>query len=134
MKLFTILALLFFSVQAICHTKSNRPSRSVEYLNMEFKRMPYQRDAMIPAQRHWDYELSLNFKSHFGGGLWLESDITGQTAYSRFRNLWWDYTIGFYIGCGVDLVWDHRSQHALDWDIEDYDVRDSFGIRFNFVK
>lgn len=111
------------------YSKSNV---SIDYMNLELKRMPFQRDFYIPGQEKWDYELSLNFRTVFGRGF-LESDLTGQTYGSRFRNMWWDYTLGFKLFDAVDLVWDHRSQHSLDLEtFEKFPVRDSYGVRINF--
>ena len=105
----------------------------VEYLNLELKRLPYQRDYLVPEQTAWDHEVSLNMKLELKR-LWLESDLTGQTAQGRFRNMWWDYTIGVSIIPEMDFVWDHRSQHSLDWEQEKFPIRDSYGIRINFKK
>ena len=105
----------------------------VHYLNLEGKRMPYQRDSMLPGVTEWGYEVSLNMKVSMSK-VWLESDLTGQSHEARFRNMWWDYTLGYSIIPELDLVWDHQSQHALDWEIQRYDVRDSYGIRLNFIK
>ena len=107
--------------------------QDVTYMNMEIKRMPYQRDALFPTTRKWDYELSLNFKWQ-KGRVFFESDLTGQTYDSRFRNMWWDYTLGIDIVPQVSVVWDHRSQHALDKFVDKFPVRDSYGIRWNMIK
>ena len=118
----------------------------VKKLNLELKRMPFQRDYYFPERTAWDYEVTLNMdlgKELFTVGshnidFFFESDLTGQSANSRFRGLWWDYTLGFSILPDVDVIWDHRSQHALDeqTDFKDdrYPVRDSAGIRLNFKK
>lgn len=105
----------------------------VKYLNLELKRMPFQRDSMIPDRTKWDYEASLNFRANIKK-LYIESDLTGQTSKSRFRNMWWDYTLGIVITDYLDLVWDHRSQHLLDLPKEKYDVRDSYGLRLKFIE
>lgn len=123
----------------------------VKKLNLELKRLPFQRDYYIPERTNWDYEVTLNmdlekflFCYPLGEyqsncvNFFLESDLTGQSANSRFRNLWWDYTVGLSILPDVDIIWDHRSQHALDektdFANDKYPVRDSYGIRLNFKK
>ena len=118
----------------------------VKKLNLELKRLPFQRDYYTPERTTWDYEVTLNMdlsKELFTVGsynidFFLESDLTGQSANSRFRNLWWDYTVGLSILPDVDIIWDHRSQHALDektdFANDKYPVRDSYGIRLNFKK
>ncbi len=124
LNLINTLMLVFLSGTALA---------KVEYLNLELKRLPYQRDYLVPEQTVWDHEVSLNMKLELKR-LWLESDLTGQTAQGRFRNMWWDYTMGLSIVPELDLVWDHRSQHLLDWEQDKFPVRDSYGIRINFKK
>ena len=124
LKLINTLMLVFLSGTALA---------KVEYLNLELKRLPYQRDYLVPEQTAWDHEVSLNMKLELKR-LWLESDLTGQTAQGRFRNMWWDYTLGVSIIPELDLVWDHRSQHSLDWEQDKFPIRDSYGIRINFKK
>ena len=125
-KILTLMLVLF----------SSSASADVDYLNLELKHMPFQRDYFIPEQTSWQYELSLNFRANIWR-FWLESDTTGQAYGDRFRNMWWDYNIGFSIIPEVDLVWDHRSQHSLDFQADTvndkYPVRDSFGFRLNFI-
>lgn len=105
----------------------------IKYLNLEGKRMPFQRDYFFPEQTDWGYEVTLNFKV-VKGPVFLESDLTGQTANERFRNIWWDYTLGVTLfKSSFDLIWDHRSQHRMDWEAEKFVVRDSAGIRINFI-
>ena len=120
----------------------------VHSLNLEMKRLPFQRDYFIPGETSWDHEVSLNmdvrlpFKLSNSGYLrsmptyvFLESDITGQFRDDRARNIWWDYTLGVSVFNWLSLVWDHRSQHTVDEKVfEKYPVRDSYGIRIDFVK
>lgn len=118
----------------------------VTKLNLEATRMPFQRDYYIPEHTSWGYSLSLNMDVHktlFSYGRhdvdwFLESDITGQTRNSRFRNLWWRYVTGFSITPDVDLIWKHKSQHTLDEQVDfekdKYPVSDSYGIRINFLR
>lgn len=101
--------------------------------NLELKRMPFQRDYFFKDQEDWGYEISLKLK-YQKRSIFLESDITGQTFDSRFRNVWWDYTVGVKVTSEIDIVWDHRSQHALDLDRKKFPVRDSYGIRLNLLK
>jgi len=106
----------------------------VQYLNLEAKRIPFQRDYYYPGMTEWGHEISLNMKTSIGK-VWLESDITGQSRHSRFRNIWWDYTLGITTTDWLDIVWDHRSQHSLDMQNDSkYPVRDSYGIRIYFKK
>lgn len=107
----------------------------VHYLNLEMKRMPFQRSFFFPDIESWDHEVSLNFKASLWDEIfWLESDITGQARGSRFRRTWWDYTAGIRLTDEIDLVWDHYSDHKLDWDADKYQIRDSYGIRINFLR
>ena len=105
-------------------------------LNLELKRMPYQRDYFFPGMTQWEYAVSLNFKGSVANErVWLESDLTGQTRNSRFRNVWWDYTLGLKLHEELDIVWDHRSQHSMDMMTYDkFPVRDCWGIRINFLR
>lgn len=105
----------------------------VEYLNLELKRLPFQRSYFFPGMTNWGHEVSLNFKASVGD-LWIESDITGQARNSRFRRTWWDYTLGYQLFESIDLVWDHYSDHHIDWEVDKFQVRDSWGIRINFKR
>lgn len=122
------------------------PSQAeVSKLNLELKKMPFQRDYYIPEHTSWDYEVTLNMDLKlntinygYQSFLFLESDLTGQSRNSRFRNMWWDYTLGFSLLPDIDIIWDHRSQHSLDEQVDyvndKYPVTDSYGIRINFLK
>lgn len=128
MTKFLLALSLLVSAPTYGHTEIN-----VTDMNLELKRMPHQRDFFIPGQIEWGYEVTLNFTSKWAG-LYLESDLTGQTYGSQFRNMWWDFTMGHKLIGPIDLVWDHRSQHTLDMKtLDDFPVRDSFGIRINFT-
>lgn len=105
----------------------------VEYMNLELKKMPFQRSYFFPGIEDWGHEVSLNFKASVGD-MWIESDITGQARDSRFRRTWWDYTLGYQITEAFDLVWDHYSDHHIDWEKNKFQVRDSYGIRINFKR
>ena len=114
---------------------SSSAMAKVHYLNLEMKRMPFQRSYFFPGIESWDHEASLNFKASLWDEIfWLESDITGHARGGRFRRTWWDYTAGIRITDEIDLVWDHYSDHHIDWEKDEYQVRDSYGIRINFLR
>lgn len=104
-----------------------------EQLSLELKRMPFQRSYFFPDNTEWGHEATLLYKvSVFNGRVWMDSDITGQTINGRFRRTYWDYTLGVKLLPEIDLVWDHRSDHRIDWDADKFQVSDSYGIRINF--
>jgi len=114
---------------------SSSAMAKVHHLNLELKRMPFQRSYFFPGITEWGHEASLNFKaSLFDEHFWFESDITGQAKDNRFRRTWWDYTLGIKLSEEIDLVWDHYSDHHIDWEVEKFQVRDSYGIRINFLR
>jgi hypothetical protein len=107
----------------------------VDHLSLELKRMPFQRSYFFPGQTDWGHEVSLLYKvSILKGHVWMDSDITGQTMNGRFRRTYWDYTLGVKLIDEVDLVWDHVSDHHIDWEMDKFQVRDSWGIRINFKR
>ncbi len=132
-----------YAILMVLLIRSSFVQAEVYSLNLELKRMPFQRDYFIPDETSWDHEVSLNmdvrlpFKvsRSLPTYVFLESDVTGQFRNSRARNMWWDYTLGVSVFDWLSLVWDHRSQHTLDEKFHDkYPVRDSYGVRIDFVK
>ena len=115
------------------YTYNEKPIARTDVLNLELKKLPFQRDYLFPGETEWEYEVSLNLRSNVWR-FYIESDITGQTRGSRFRNMWWDYTLGLHLFPAIDVVWDHRSQHKLDAASERFPVRDSYGIRINLLQ
>ena len=133
-QLIVVLYFFFVLLVATC-VNCTVAKADVESLNLELKRMPYQRDLLFPDHFDWGHEVTLNYRVSLPRArLWMESDLTAQSREARFRNLWWDYTLGLSLVDEVDLVWDHRSQHRIDYHYDKFPVRDSYGIRINFVK
>jgi hypothetical protein len=64
----------------------------------------------------------------------MDNNLTGRTYNSRFRYVGWEYETGFNILPGVDVVWHHHSQHAMDLDRDRFPVMDSYGIRLTFIE
>lgn len=125
LRLIGLLALFFLSDLAFGRG-------GLQQLDLELKRMPFQRDYFYPEQLKWGHEVSL--KLRYDKSVFLfESDITGQTFNDRFHNVWWDYTVGVKLFWGFHAIWDHRSQHALDLERKRFPVKDSYGIRWNLI-
>ena len=104
----------------------------VRALNLELKRLPYVRDYFMPDAKYWDAQLNLNWNVGFGAFFW-ENSIDARTRHSRFRYVAWEYKTGFDLTKHVALVWHHRSEHAMDIYSYKYPVRDSYGVRINFM-
>lgn len=124
MKTILIIITLLFSAQA---------QAEVRKLSLELKRMPFNRDYFFPGMTEWDYETSVLWDVSLGRWF-MESDITGRTAGSRYRYVNWTFTTGLSLTPWLDVIWDHESEHALDYEREQYPVRDGYGIRINFVE
>ena len=105
----------------------------VTKFQLEAKRMPFQRDYFYPDSQHWQYHLDLLWDVRFWNFFW-ENDIAAKTAEERFRDVAWEYKVGVTILPQVDVLWHHRSQHALDYERDKFPVRDSYGVRINFLK
>ena len=103
-----------------------------EHLSLGLSRLPHQRDMLFPDQKYWQHELNLKWNVGWGRWFW-DNDITGRTANDRFRYVGWEYETGFRLFPGVDAIWHHHSQHAIDWEREKFPVSDSYGIRITFL-
>lgn len=116
---------------------ANSAMAKVHYLNLEMKRMPFQRDYYYPGMTNWGHELTLNMGVSTGD-LFLESRLNGRSRQGRFRDIYWQYTLGYTLFGPVDLIWGHRSQHSMDFQADTttdrYPVSDSYGIRINFLR
>ena len=102
------------------------------HLSLELSRMPHNRDFLFPGKEDWGHELQLRWSVDWWR--WFaDNNVTGRTADSRFRYVGWEYETGFHIVEGLDLVWHHHSQHAIDWYRERFPVVDAYGIRMTFI-
>jgi hypothetical protein len=120
-------------ITALIMCQSAFAAPRTDYLSLKLMKMPYQRDYFYPEKTDWDYHLDLTWD--VGWGRWFaENDIVGKTFNSRFRDVSWHFTHGFKIVDGLDLVHEHRSQHALDAEREEFPVADSYGIRIIFFE
>lgn len=108
-------------------------SAEVHQFSLELKRMPFNRDYFFPGKTEWDHETSLLWDVSLGRWF-MESDLTGRTSDGRYRYASWTYTTGFHIADWLDVIWDHHSEHALDYERSMFPVRDAYGIRLNFVE
>jgi hypothetical protein len=114
-------------------TWCGRAEAKVTQLSLELKRLPFNRDYFIPERTIWDAETNLLWDVSLGRWF-IENDITGRTADSRYRYVSWQFTTGINITPYLDLVWDHHSEHRMDTYSDKYPVRDAYGIRINFVE
>jgi len=109
----------------------------VDHLSLELKRMPFQRDYYYPGMTEWGHELTLNMLVTTGD-LFLDSRLNGKSRNGRFRDIYWQYTLGYKLFGPIDLVWGHRSQHSMDFQADTttdkYPVSDAYGIRINFKR
>lgn len=122
---------LFAALSLLPKTAKGAPQ--VDSLSLGILRLPYQNDYFYPDKKYWGYHLKLNWDVSWGSFFW-ENQIDSRTANSRFRDVSWYYVQGINLFPGLDLVHIHRSQHALDYERQNFPVTDSYGIRINFVK
>ena len=107
-----------------------------------------QRDHMLPEVEptHWQMQLATEFDLSIFKHVYWKNKIHGETAYSKFMGIGWEYDLGIHVGKYVDVFWQHHSRHSLDvsqpyyYSRPDfrikklrYPVRDAYGIRFNFI-
>jgi hypothetical protein len=105
----------------------------VRELSLDLKRMPFQRDFLFPDRTNWGHEVSLIADMNIGRWF-IDNKIIGRTYDSRFRYIAWDYDTGFNVLPWLDILWSHKSEHALDLYRDKFPVRDSYGIRLKFVE
>lgn len=103
----------------------------VDKLQLYGGRMPFQRDYFYPKRTNWGYELELDWNTSWSRFIW-ENKIAAHTYNDRFRDVSWSYKVGFRVVKGLDVLWNHRSQHALDLPRPEFPVRDSFGVRITW--
>lgn len=111
---------------------STTAKSEVRALNLEVKRLPFVRDNLFPDDKYWDYQLNLIWNVDVGP-VFMENDIDTRTRNDRFRYVAWEYKLGVHLGQHVDVLWHHRSEHAMDIYRKQYPVRDSYGVRFKFM-
>lgn len=107
-----------------------------------------QRDPMLPEIGMYDFQMQLatEFDLSIFKHVYWKNKIHGETAYSKFMGIGWEYDLGIHAGKYVDIFWQHHSRHSLDvsqpyyYSREtfrlsriQYPMRDAFGIRFNFI-
>lgn len=117
---------LLVSTAALAEPQADR-------LSMDIKRLPFQRDFFFPEQKYWGYELRLNLDLSWGR-FFLLNEIPARTYNDRFRYVAWSYDAGVNVLPGLDLIWSHNSQHALDEYRATYPVTDSYGIRITWFE
>jgi hypothetical protein len=105
----------------------------LDKLTMDIKRMPFQRDFFFPGQESWGYELRLNLDLRWGRFFW-DNEIPARTYDSAFKYIGWKYDAGVRLIPGVDVVWSHFSQHALDEHRDRFPVTDSYGVRITWFE
>jgi len=93
----------------------------------------------INAEREvWNYEVQLNMdlqlaETFFGKTYW-HNTITGRSTTNQFRYTAWTFEVGQSLTDGMDLFYNHKSEHVLELQRDGYPLHDTFGVRFNFIK
>jgi hypothetical protein len=105
----------------------------VRELSLDLKRMPFQRDFLFPDRTNWQAETKLTADVSIGRWF-LDNQITGRTYGDRYRYVAWEFDTGLYILPWLDILWSHKSEHAIDLYRDKFSVRDSYGIRLKFVE
>lgn len=113
-------------------TSSLNAEPKVYHLALEASKIPFNRDFLFPETEKWDYQTRLLWGVGYDRW-WMDNDITGRTYGSRFRYVAWEFTMGFRLLPGIDLIQYHKSQHAIDLDRDKFPVIDGYGIRITFV-
>ncbi len=81
-----------------------------------------------------DAQLTLIQYGHYT--LHWENKITGDSTNTQFRQVAWNYNLGFNIYDKIDFYWEHESRHHME-SVQDkgyYPLKDKFGIKFIFFK
>lgn len=136
MKFYSVavrLYIVWILMVVVSLTWCGRADAKVSQLSLELKRMPFNRDFLFPDRTEWEFETSLLMDVSIGRWF-MESDLTGRTAGSRYRYVGWQYTTGLRVAEWLDVIWDHHSEHAIDYERAKFPVRDGYGIRLNFVE
>jgi hypothetical protein len=115
---------------AVCGSAHAAPQ--AYHLSLQLSRAPFNRDLLFPDQTSWDYETRLRWD--VGWGRWFSDNVvTGRTFNSRYRYVSWEFETGFRLINGLDAIWHHHSQHAIDLDRSKFPVIDSYGVRLTFL-
>lgn len=106
------------------------------------------RDPMLPEimPDQWQYYFATEFDLSVYKYIYWENRVHGETAYSKFMSVAWEYELGLRPNGWFDLFWRHHSRHTLDIEQPTYydritkqnrklrfPVEDVYGIRFNFI-
>lgn len=104
----------------------------VKVLDLDVKRLPFQRDYFFPDESYWDYQLDLHWDVGFKRFFW-DNIIEAKTRNDRFRDVSWKFDTGFKIIPELDFIYTHRSEHKLDSYSEKYPLTDSYGFRIHWI-
>ena len=116
----------------LCILFSSEVQAEVRKLDLQLARLPYMIDPLYPDHKYWQYGLDLGFDVGWNA-FFFENTVAAKTRSGRFRDVFWEYKIGFAIHENVDVLWHHKSQHAMDEYRDVYPVRDMYGIRIHFL-
>lgn len=129
-----LLRLIYLSLTLLTASASSLNAEpKVYHLALEASHIPHNRDFLFPEVTKWDYQARLLWDVGYGR-FWMDNDITGRTYGSRFRYVAWEFTAGYRLAPGVDIIQYHKSQHAIDLDRKKFPVIDGYGIRLTFLQ
>lgn len=104
----------------------------MDRLSLELARLPFNRDYFFPDQKYWGEEVRLQWDVSWGR--WSAQNFTtGRTYDGRFRYVGWEFDNCFMLVPGLDLIWHHHSQHALDMARPQFPVLDAYGLKLTFI-
>lgn len=118
-------------------------------LSFEAAKMYNKRDPQFPDYdllresgkgERWNHHISLNLDMNFvttsRGSMYWDQEIVGRSTTSQYREVWWEFEVGFNIFTGpestLDIFHRHKSEHALEVEASSYPLEDFYGIRLCF--
>lgn len=81
----------------------------------------------------WDYQIGLNLdndllKLNKTTAYW-DQKVEAQSTTTQYRRVHWEFEFGINFVRSVDVFWYHKSEHLLDEDLDDYPLKDIYGVR-----
>jgi hypothetical protein len=82
----------------------------------------------------WSYQVELFLDININRwGTYFNQLITGQSTTKQFRYVSWDYSIGQSLVSGIDLYFNHKSEHVFESHKSSYPRKDVIGFKFCFI-
>jgi hypothetical protein len=82
----------------------------------------------------WSYRIDLFLDIELNRlGTYFNQVVTGKSTTKQFRYVSWDYTIGQPLVNGIDLYFNHKSEHVFESYKREYPRYDVIGFKFCFA-